>query len=53
MLDSMEAMEHRIAIIVEGQRQQIGHLVADLRLPDMRAEMREISSGLKRIEKKL
>lgn len=53
MLDAMENMEHRVATIVEGGRQQISHLVSDLRLPDMRAELREISTGLKRIEKKL
>ena len=53
MLESMENMEHRVATIVEGGRQQIGHLVSDLRLPDMRAELRDISAGLKRIEKML
>jgi hypothetical protein len=53
MHDTLEAMEHRIATIVEGGRQQLSHLVADLRLPDMRAELRDISAGLKRIEKKL
>jgi hypothetical protein len=53
ILDNMETMEHRVATIVEGQRQQISHLVDDLRLPDMRAELRDISAGLKRIEKKL
>lgn len=53
MIDGMEAMEHRVAIIVEGGRQQLGHLIADLHLPEMRAELREISSGLRTIERKL
>ena len=53
MLDNMETMEHRVATIVEGQRQQIGHLVSDLKLPDMRAELRAISTSLKSIEKRL
>jgi hypothetical protein len=53
MLDSMENMEHRVGTIVEGQRQQISHLVSDLKLPDMRAELRAISLSLKSIEKKL
>jgi hypothetical protein len=51
MLDGMEALEHRVATIVEGGRQQLSHMVADLRLPDMRAELREISTQLKRIKK--
>lgn len=53
MLDSMEAMEHRVATIVEGQRQQIGYLVSDLKLPDMRAELRAIRTAMERVEKKL
>lgn len=53
MLDGLEAIEHRVATIVEGNRQQISHLVSDLKLPDMRAELRAISSSLKVIEKKL
>lgn len=53
MLDNMEVMEHRVATIIEGQRQQASHLMADLKIPDMRAELRAISTSLKAIEKKL
>jgi len=53
IMDGMEAIEHRVATVIEGGRMQLSTLVSDLRLPEMRAELRDISSGLKRIEKKL
>jgi hypothetical protein len=53
IMDGMEAMEHRVATIVEGGRQQLSHLVADLHLPEMRAELRAIRTGLELIEKRL
>lgn len=53
IMDGMEAIEHRVSTIIEGGRQQLSHVVADLRLPDMRAELRSISASLKSIEKKL
>lgn len=53
IMDGMEAMEHRVAIIIEGGRQQLGHVVSDLRLPDMRAELRAIRAGLEKVEKRL
>ena len=53
IMDGMEAVEHRVGTIIEGGRQQMGHLIADLRLPEMRAELRAIRVGLERVEKKL
>jgi hypothetical protein len=53
IMDGMEAIEHRVATIIEGGRQQLSHVVADLRLPEMRAELRAIRTGLERVEKKL
>lgn len=53
VMDSFESMEHRVAIIIEGGRQQLSHVVADLHLPEMRAELRAISAALKGIEKRL
>lgn len=46
VMDGMEALEHRVATVIEGGRQQISHLVADLRLPEMRAELRSIKLEL-------
>jgi hypothetical protein len=53
VMDSFESMEHRVATIIEGGRQQLSHVVADLHLPEMRAELRAISAALKGIEKRL
>lgn len=53
IMDGMEAVEHRIATIIEGGRQQLSHVVADLHLPEMRAELRAIAASLKNIEKRL
>lgn len=52
IMDGMEAMEHRVGTLIEGGRQQMGHLVADLRLPEMRAELRAIRTALERVEKR-
>lgn len=53
IMDGMEAMEHRVAVIIEGGRQQLSHVVADLHLPDMRAELRAIRGALEKVEKRL
>lgn len=53
IMESMEAMEHRVATIIEGGRQQLGYLIGDLRLPEMRAELRGIRAGLEMVERKL
>lgn len=53
MMDGMEEMEHRVGTIIEGGRQQLSHVVADLHLPETRAELRAIRAALEKIERKL
>lgn len=53
IIEGVEAMEHRVGTVIEGGRQQLSHIVADLQLPAMRAELRAIKTALERIEKKL
>jgi hypothetical protein len=53
IIEGFEAMEHRVAAVIEGGRQQLSHVVADLHLPEMRQELRAMVTTLKNIEKKL
>lgn len=53
MMTNMEEMEHRVATVIEGGRQQLGHLVSDLKLPEMRAELRNINSLMAKISASL
>lgn len=53
IMNGMEDMEHRVGVIIEGGRQQLGHLVAALKIPQMRAELRDISAAMKGIEERL
>lgn len=52
-MEVIEAMEHRIATVIEGGRQQLSYVVSDLHLPEMRAELRAIRSGLDGVAKRL
>jgi len=51
IMDRMEAMEHRVGTVIEGGRQQLSHVVADLHLPEMRAELRAIRTGLEQVQR--
>ena len=53
IMDRMEAMEHRVGTVIEGGRQQLSHVVADLHLPEMRAELRAIRTGLELVQRRL
>lgn len=53
ILNVMEEMEHRVGTIIEGGRQQLSHVVSDLRLKEMRAELREIKTSMETIARKL
>jgi hypothetical protein len=46
-LDSLESIEHRVSQVVEGGRQQLSHLVADLKIRELQAELRAIAKALK------
>ena len=49
MVEALENIEHRVGIVIEGGRQQLGHLVGDLRIRELHLELRQINSELKRI----
>lgn len=53
IMDGMETMEHRVGTVIEGGRQQLSHVVADLHLPEMRAELRAIKAALEKIGRQL
>ena len=53
MMTNMESLEHRVATVIEGGRQQLSHLVADLNVREMRAELRRISSDMSKIAARL
>jgi hypothetical protein len=53
MMTNMESLEHRVATVIEGGRQQLSHLVADLNLPEMRAELRRIKIEMTKIAARL
>ena len=53
MVDGLENIEHRISILIEGQRQQLDHVVGTLRIREMQAEMRHIRKRLDQIYEEL
>ena len=53
VMGQMEDLEHRVATLIEGGRQQLSHLVVDLHLPEMRAELRNIKAEMGRLVNRL
>ena len=45
-LDRLEEMEHRVSVVIEGNRQQMDYLVAALKIPQLRAELRACAVAL-------
>lgn len=45
-LDTLENLEHRVSAVIEGGRQQLSHLVGELKIRELRQELRNIVTAL-------